>query len=355
MTGRRSLVFAISADYARHTGGWIYNERLLERLRRLGWSVERLTLPAGFPSPSPAARAAATAAFRALPGGTLVLVDQLCLSVMPELAAEQRQRLRLAVIVHHPLALEGDAPEAATRRAEAERKTLAAAALVLATSQTTAEALRRDYGVPASRLVVGLPGIDRHPPRAPRRDDGMIRLLSVGAVVPRKDHGLLIEALADLADRPWRLRIVGDLKRNPLHVAGLRDLLRQRELGGRVDLAGALESESFEEAWREADLFVAASRHEGFGMAVAEAVARGLPVVTTAAGAVESWLDRRAAIVVPVGDVVRLRGALQRTMDEPELRAALRAGALAAAAALPSWDGTAGGVDAALLAVAAGA
>ena len=65
MTGRRSLVFAISADYARHTGGWIYNERLLALLHQLGWSIERLTLPAGFPNPSPAARAATTAAFRA--------------------------------------------------------------------------------------------------------------------------------------------------------------------------------------------------------------------------------------------------------------------------------------------------
>lgn len=347
-TSGRSLVFAISADYARLTGGWIYNERLLHELRRLDWSIERLTLPAGFPEPSPAASAATAQALRSLADGTLVLVDQLCISVLPELAEEQGRRLRLAVIVHHPLALEGDAPAAAAWRAEAERRTLAAAALVLATSQTTAEMLLRDYGVVPARLVVGPPGVDRHEPQPPHRRGGAVRLLSVGAVVPRKDHGLLVDALAGLSDRPWQLRIVGDLQRNAAHLAGLRARIRESRLEDRIELAGALGDAALDEAWRQADVYVAASRHEGFGMAVAEAVARGLPVVTTAAGAIEGWLDRRAAIIVPVGDVARLRQALERIIDEPALRLALRTEALAAAANLPSWEGTAGRVGEAL-------
>ncbi len=352
MSRRRSLVFAISTDYARHTGGWIYDQRLLDGLEQLGWSIGRLTLPAGFPEPDAAARAETAAMVRGLADGTLLMVDQLCISVMPELAEEQRHRLRLAVIVHHPLALEGDLPEAAARRAEAERRTLAAAALVLATSQATAATLRQDYGVDPARLVVGLPGIDRHPRVAARRDTGPLRLLNVGAVVPRKDQGLLIEALAGLADRAWELRIVGDLERNREHLAGLRRLVRRHGLDGRVSFLGALDGERFEAAWRWADLFVASSRHEGFGMAVAEAVARGLPVITTTAGAVEGWLDRRAALVVPVGDLAALGEALRRALDEPELRLALHAGALAAAAVLPSWEATAATVDAALRATA---
>ena len=341
-----SLVFAISADYARRTGGWIYNQRLLDELRRLGWTVEDLVLPAGFPTPDAAARAASAAAFRGLPDGTLVVVDQLCLGVMPEVAAEQGARLRQVMIVHHPLALEGDA--CAAVRAESECRALANVALVLATSQPTGESLRRDYGVGSDRLVVGLPGIDRHPPRPLRPEGGELRLLGVGAVVPRKDHGLLLEALAGLADRPWRLRIVGDLDRAPAHVTGLRGLLARYGLTDRVEFAGILEGEAFEATWSQSDLYVAASRHEGYGMAVAEAVARGLPVVTTTAGAVESWLDRQAALVVPAGDLLALRGALARAFDEPALRQSLRQGARAAAAALPRWEETATVVDAAL-------
>ncbi|HMR32105.1 MAG TPA: glycosyltransferase family 4 protein [Geminicoccaceae bacterium] len=352
MSGRRSLVFAISADYARATGGWIYNQRLLDGLASLGWLIERLTLPAGFPEPDAAARAETAALVRALPDGTLLLVDQLCISVLPDLAEEQGRRLRLAVIVHHPLALEGDLPEAAARRAAAERRTLAAATLVLATSQATAEALRWDYAVDPARLVVGPPGIDRHPAVALRDEGGPLPMLNVGAVVPRKDQGLLIEALAGLQDRAWELRIAGDLERSPAHLAGLREQVRKHGLDGRVSFLGALGGAAFEAEWRRARLFVASSRHEGFGMAVAEAVARGLPVVTTTAGAVEGWLDRRAAIMVPVGDVAALREALRRVLDEPGLRRALHDGAVAAAANLPSWQATAATVDSALSATA---
>jgi glycosyltransferase involved in cell wall biosynthesis len=279
-----------------------------------------------------------------------VLVDQLCLGVLPEVAIEQRQRLRLAMLVHHPLALEGDVPAAAARRAAAERTALAQVALVLATSDTTALMLCRDYHVPAERLAVAPPGVDRLP-LSTGLDDGVIRLLSVGAVVPRKDHGLLIEALAGLADRPWRLCIAGDTERAPGHVVGLRARIAELGLADRVDLAGALEGEPFEAAWREADIYVAASRHEGFGMAMAEAVARGLPIVTTAAGAVEEWLDRRAALVVPVGDAPAMRAALARALDQPALRQSLCEGARAASGALPRWERTAAIADAALAAV----
>jgi glycosyltransferase involved in cell wall biosynthesis len=342
-----SLVFAISADYARQTGGWIYDQRLLGGLRRLGWVVDELTLPAGFPAPDPEARAASAEALRALPTGTLLLTDQLCLGVLPEVAIEQQHRLRQVMIVHHPLALEGDVPAAASARAEAERTALAHVALVVATSEATAQCLRDEYAVPSDRLIVAPPGVDRLP-LSTGVGDGTIRLLSVGSVVPRKDHGLLIEALAGLADRPWRLRIAGDLARASDHVAALRARLEELGLEDRVDLAGGLEGEPFEALWREADLYVASSRHEGFGMAVAEAVARGLPIVTTTAGAVEGWLDRRAALIVPVGDMQELRRALARVLDEPELRRRLQEGARAATAALPSWDAAAATVHAAL-------
>ena len=67
-------------------------------------------------------------------------------------------------------------------------------------------------------------------------------------------------------------------------------------------------------------------------MAIAEAVAAGLPVVTTAAGAVGEWLDPGASVVVPVGDVAALRAAVGALLDRPARRAELRAAALAAGA-----------------------
>ncbi len=126
-----------------------------------------------------------------------------------------------------------------------------------------------------------------------------LALLSVGAVVPRKDHGVLIDALSLLRDEPWRLTIVGNITRAPDHVSALRARIAAAGLQDRVHLAGELDDDALEEVWRGADIYVASSRHEGFGMAIAEAISRGLPVVTTAAGAVSEWLSPSAALIVP--------------------------------------------------------
>ena len=345
----RELTFAISADYERATGGWVYNQRLLEGLARLGWRIHRLTLPAGFPHPSPAARAEAAAAFRGLANGTLVLVDQLCLGVLPEVAKAEAQRLRLVMIVHHPLALE-DARSHATSLAfaQSEREALRHVAGVIATSPTTARLLAIDYAVDYERIIIAAPGVNRAP-AARGGGNRTLNLLSVGAVVPRKDHGALIAALAGLRHLPWRLLIVGNTTRAPAHVAQIRARIAASGLSSRVTLTGELSARALARRCQTADLYVAASRHEGYGMAIAEALAHGLPVITTRASAVGQWIGHRGALVVPNGNTAQLRAALARFLSKPALRAELRRGALARRRALPTWEATAEAVHLRLL------
>jgi glycosyltransferase involved in cell wall biosynthesis len=322
----------------------VYNERLLDRLARLGWRINRVALPAGFPSPSTQARAEAAAQLRGIADGSLVLVDQLCLGVLPEVAQAEAQRLRLVMIVHHPLALENVRASAEGRAyARSEREALRHCAGVIVTSPVTAHTLAADYGVAAERIIVAIPGVDRAP--LSRGEGGRsLDLLSVGAVVPRKDHGALIAALAGLKHLPWRLEIVGNTGRAPSHVAKLRTRIAASGLSSRVVLAGELPARALARRWRTADLYVAASRHEGYGMAIAEALTHGLPVVTTRAGAVAQWIGRRRALVVPDGNTAQLRAALARVLAQPALRAELRRGALARRRALPTWEATADAV-----------
>jgi glycosyltransferase involved in cell wall biosynthesis len=72
-------------------------------------------------------------------------------------------------------------------------------------------------------------------------------------------------------------------------------------------------------------------------MAHAEALSHGLPVVSTTAGAIPDTVPREAGVLVPPGDALALRAALAALLNEPALRARLRAGARAARAALPTW------------------
>jgi glycosyltransferase involved in cell wall biosynthesis len=342
------LTFAISADYAQRTGGYIYNQRLLRGLAELGWRVRQLTLPAGFPNPSPIARAAAAELFRALPEQTMVLADQLCLGVLPEVAAAEAERLRLVMIVHHPLALERvQVPAESMHFAQSERAALRYATRTIVTSNATARTLALDYAVPPERLIVAAPGVDDQP-LALGQGRRALMFLSVGAVVQRKDHGALIKALAGLQRHRWRLVLVGSIDRAPAHVRALRGAIAALGLRGRVMLAGELGEEALARYWRNADVYVSAARHEGYGMAVAEAIAHGLPVVTTRAGAVGEWIGRRGAIQVPNGNVAQLQHALASLLLRPSLRASLRRGALARRRTMPTWERTARVVHCAL-------
>jgi glycosyltransferase involved in cell wall biosynthesis len=338
MSQPRRLVFANSVDYAPLTGGYVYNTRLMRELAGRRWDIQPLDLPAGFPRPSLAARALSARLLAALPDYTLVVADQICFSPLSARLSREAARLRLVMILHHPIGRELGLPVRAHGLLNImEERALGLCRLVIVTSPTTAATLRTDYDVPAERIVVAPPGIECPPPVELLPVSDVPRLLSVGAVIERKGYHILVDALAGLGDVPWQLDIVGDLGRAPDYVERLLARIAAAGLADRVVLRGGLSATELETCWRLAHAYVAASAHEGFGMAVAEAIARGVPTVTTQSGAVGEWLDPNAALIVPNASREALRAAIGRVLGEPSLRSKLREGALAQAARFPSW------------------
>lgn len=341
--------FAIPGDLNSPTGGYGYDRALIAHLPDRGWQVAHLPLPAEFPFPDRAALEVAEAAFAALPAGAVVLADGLAFGAMESAAVRAAARLRLVALVHHPLAHETGLPaEAARQLAASERVALAGVRAVICTSQATARRLIAGYGLSPERLTVAEPGTDPAPRavgsgRAPR-------ILSVGSLTPRKGHDLLIAALAGLAARDWQLRIVGAMP-DPVVAEALAAQAQAAGIGARVEIAGPCPDIAVEYA--RADLFALATRHEGYGMAVAEALARGLPVVTTDAGPIAEFVPSAAGAVVPVGDVAALRAGLAALLGDPAARAAAAEAAWAAGQALPRWPDTAARVARVLDAVAA--
>ncbi len=335
------ILFVVPGSLDQLTGSYVYDRRLVAELGRLGFSLRTESLPARFPFPEPADLAAADRLFAGLPAGTTVIVDNLAFGAMPEIVARHAGRLHLIALIHHPLAYEAGLPPGEVRRLMAsERAALFHARRVIVTSATTREVLVREFAVPIHRITVAEPGIDPAEP-APGSAWNPPRLLSVASLTPRKDHLTLIRALAHIADLPWRLDIVGSATRDPVTARAVREAVIAFGFGHRVVFVGECRGEELEAAWRPADLFVSASRYEGYGMALMEAVARGLPVVATRGGAVAEVLPPDAAILVEPGNPAALAAALRRVLSDAALQARLRAGALAARARLSGWPETA--------------
>ncbi len=343
-------VFAIPGDLDARTGGYIYDRRVTAMLPERGVRVHHVALPSSFPDPSEADLALSLRLIRAAPPGVLVM-DGLAYGAMPKSLIAEMGRLVIA-LVHHPLALETGLSEG--RRAAliaSERAALSLARHVIVTSVSTAQLLVTQFGVRADAITVAEPGIDPAA-RAFGRGDP-VRILSAGAVVPRKGYDVLIAAFARIADLGWEATIAGPLDRAPAHVEQLRRAIEQAGLAQRMRLAGALDAAELDLAFAASDLFVLPSYYEGFGMAAAEAIAHGLAVVTTR-GVFGYAVPDDAGVQVPPGDPDALAACLRRLITDAAARRRLAEAAWAHAATLPRWRATAERIARVIEAVSAG-
>ena len=333
----KRFAFAVPGDLATPTGGYAYDRRMMTELCDLGWQIDLLDLGEGFPRPDEATRATAQSRLLAMPAGRCIVVDGLALGVLPETASQLAGRNPLLALVHHPLALEWglSVKQADTLRAS-EQAALAAVQGVVVTSAATAKLVASDYGVPAERIAVARPGSDPAL-MSQGSQDGVVRLLSVGAIVPRKGFDVLIAALATLTDLSWRLTIAGDRTRDRNAAARLDADIARHALGDRIAALGAVSPQRLAALYAEADVFVLASHFEGYGMAYAEAVAHGLPVIGTSAGAIPDTVPPDAGLLVDPGDSFALARALRHVIGDAGLRRRLASAARAAAPQLPTW------------------
>ena len=289
---------------------------------------------------------------------------------MPDEVEREAARLTIVALVHHPLAAEtGLDPALAAALEISERRALAAVRSVVVTSRATAARLA-DYGVTADRIAVVEPGTDPAPLARGSQPavshelspslSSDVALLCVATLTPRKGYELLVERARAIPQRNWRLTCAGSLDRDPATVARVRAQLRDAGLEDRVSLVGDLDAAALAAQYDRADLFVLPTLYEGYGMAVAEALARGLPVVSTATGAIADLVLGSAA--GSAGRHRRSAGrsagvhrrAVARDRRSPTARARWPRMREARRDRLPTWDAAAGGDGGGARAVAAG-
>lgn len=332
-----NVVFAVPGDLDTPTGGYAYDKRIIGELQSRGWEVSVLDLGNSFPRPGAQSRKAAQEMLAKVDPAVPLVIDGLAYGVLPEAGAALAESHRLIALVHHPLAFENGLPaDDVERLHDSEREALRHVRHVIVTSPATARLLVSDYGVATNRISVARPGND---PVPPSRGSGgeAVHLLAVGSIMPRKGYDILITALAELKGLPWRLSIVGDPTRDPDCSNALDRDIDRFDLRSRVDRLGAVSQPTLATLYDRTDLFVLPSRFEGYGMAFADAIAFGVPVIAARAGAVPETVPAQASVLVPPDDVASLASALRRLIENPTERGKLRAQARAAAQALPTW------------------
>jgi glycosyltransferase involved in cell wall biosynthesis len=109
-------------------------------------------------------------------------------------------------------------------------------------------------------------------------------------------------------------------------------------LGDRISFVGEHDAAALDRLYASASAFVLASHYEGYGMALAEALAHGLPVVSTTGGAIPWTVPAEAGLLVPPGDASAFAAALRTLLQDEDSYRRLADGARHHADRLPDWD-----------------
>ena len=323
-------------DPNRRTGGFRYHRMMASAAASHGAELRFERVPA-LPWPLPALPAART--LRAAAEGTdAILLD----SIAAAFAAPwiPRKRTPVVAVVHQAPGGLGHGRVRSNVQRRLDGVAYRAAAGVIATAEGLVDELGA-VGVPAGRIVVVNPGCDLPvadgPPLDMRRGRA-VAVLCVANWAPLKGILELVEAFATLPREAATLWLVGETDADRRYAERVRSRTAAPDLSDRVVVRGSVPIEEVGRLCRAADVFALGSFVEAYGMAWAEAIAAGLPVVGWRAGNLPRLAEHgREALLAEPGDVAGLASALRAVAADDGLRERLAAGARGRAGTLPTW------------------
>jgi len=349
------LGFVIYGRLDTLTGGYLYDRFVVEGLRRLGHEVEVIGLSNG----SYLRRLGQGFSFglsrRLLAGGyDIIIEDELC---HPSLFLVNKKLRRhggppLIALVHHILSEE---PRGLWRNrllALIERRFLASVDAFIHNSRTTRQTVASLIGHSCPQ-VIAYPAGDRFgsPLSADFIDkratgSGPLELLFLGNVIPRKGLIPLIEALSGIESVLWRLSVVGSLDFDPDHAARAQQLVEQYGLSDSIHFLGSLENNQLIDIVRKSHLFCMPYAYEGFGIAILEAMAFGLPAIGCQDGAAGETIRHGSnGYLLAPGDLAGLRPLLLDLYQDRERLQRLARSAVATYANSPTWQDSVAAID----------
>lgn len=201
---------------------------------------------------------------------------------------------------------------------------LRASESVVAASRNTIENARRYYGFKGPIDLIPLGIAQPEVPPAERGELGLpdgFLAITVGRLIPRKALHVMLDALADPAAPETHLALIGT---GP-ELTGLQEHAEQLGIASRVHFLGHVEEVRKLQVLRAADVYISSSLHEGFGLVFLEAMAAGLPIVTTDTGGHTDFLEQDTnAYLVPVSDSAALAAGLARVHSQAEASRRMR-------------------------------
>jgi glycosyltransferase involved in cell wall biosynthesis len=342
----------ICGDLAFASGGFLYDRRLVDCLRRCGDEVDVISLPWNGYAAS-LVRGLAPALDPVLRArlqewqGDILLQDELAHPALLRVNRLLRRKRPIPIvsIVHHLRASEHLGLMEAAAARWAERRYLRSVDAFVFNGEATRRSVERLMGGDA-RGIVAPPGGDRlgcgvteEEAAARASEGGALRILFAGSLIPRKGLLVLLRSLAGIPSGDWRLTVAGSRDVDPAYVRRVERFVDDQGLRANVVLAGYLEDAELARQLRTAHLLAVPSVYEGFGIVYLEAMGFGVvPIGSTAGGASEVIEEGTSGFLVRPGDSAALARIICELVGNRSALAALAGGALRRFRQFAGWE-----------------
>lgn len=333
-----TVAFIFPGQLDTPTGGYRYDAQIIEALSAAGQEVELVSLEGNYPFPTEEEKRSAIQRVNSLGNCNLAVVDGLAGGAAPELMQQLATVMPVAALVHHPLCLEAGLSENQAKSLRAcEAAGIQHAMAVITTSPATSKTVQELFGLKSKIIHCVEPGVQPGK-TATRYETGPLKLLCVGSVIERKGHETLMRALSSLSELDWKLDCVGMTNLDPAHFKKISRMTKEAGLGDRILFHGTVGEKTLEDFYSAAHLFVLPSLYEGYGMAYAEAIVRGLPVIGTTAGAIPQTVPSECGILIEPDNHEQLAGVLETMITKPQCLEEYRIACLEARPRFPDWQ-----------------
>jgi glycosyltransferase involved in cell wall biosynthesis len=338
------------------TGGYLYDRIVVQGLEGLGHEVEVISLPAGtylrrlWLAFSPGL-------YRRLRDGKfdVLIQDELChpsLFLVNRRLRRHPDRPLLVALVHHLLCSEPRPRWYTMFFTFVERIFLVSVDGFIHNSKTTQQSVASLVGHNRPQVIAYPAGnrfettLSKEAISKRTQCAGPLDLLFMGIVIPRKGLLPLLSALAGIDRELWRLSIVGGLDFDPAYTARAQKLTRQLSLSASVRFLGPLQDDDLIEIISTSDLFCMPYAYEGFGIAILEAMAYGLPAIGCRSGAAcESISHGTNGFLLDPGDRAGLEPLLLQLHRDRERLQQMALAARATSVSRPSWQDSIAAID----------
>lgn len=313
-----NLHFLIPGDIDIFTSCYIYDRRIIEGLKSKGHIVKLHRLPDDFPFPSKGSLQLCNQIIKTIPKSEPIVIDGLAFGAIPSILKVVYGMNPIIGLIHLPLSV--DPNYSAYQRTiitGPEKEAFGYASKFIVTSEYTAE-IFANLGIEEKNVNLVIPGLDNFSkkkdyPETPKK------LLSIANLCRNKDHNILVSALSALSNKDWILHCYGNLDFDRNYLSEFQALIRRNKLQDKILIHGIISGKELNDVYLDADLFIHPSDFEVYGMALAEALAHGIPVVASTGGGICRTIPAKMAQFFKPGDVYGLQSILEELFENPDL------------------------------------